>query len=88
MNLGNLLRVEGTAPATGGAENRRETAMNGPTHALPATDPLWSGLRQWVELDPTNGGHGDDPLDEGSFDDAAPAASFVPPPLETERPAG
>ncbi|MCG5241462.1 hypothetical protein [Azospirillum doebereinerae] len=62
--------------------------MNGSTRVLPANDPSWSGLRQWVELDPTNGGFGDDPLDGDPVGDTPPAASFVPPPLESERPAG
>lgn len=58
--------------------------MNSPMSALPADTALWSGLRQWVELDPTNGGT---PADE-ALDDAPDTLDAPPALVGAGRPAG
>ncbi|MBP2230543.1 hypothetical protein J2847_003848 [Azospirillum agricola] len=50
--------------------------MISPTSAPPMTGAPLSALRQWVELDPDNGGP---PIDDVSEDEAATAADTPPP---------
>lgn len=60
--------------------------MNRTTTVPPPGPALWSGFRQWVELDPTNGAG-------SATDNASEAPDFSPPDPQTasssrERPAG